>query len=216
MKRPIIFACAIITVNMTAYAAQNDEPAVWIAACPVCDCDAARANAEQNNTSYAGVRVYQNARAVYAYTPIGGVREKDAKDNLGFGTTMGLRFNKWLRGEYETLYMGAQYTAEDQSFEYDIWANMLNGYLYWEFQHTVAPYIGGGVGLTAIWGSINGELSNATDISYQGLIGVLFELGPHIELEVGYKYINFGKISHSGGTTRVDETQFYLGAIYRF
>ena len=212
MKRVLIFLLCILAMPAIA-----DEPwdNVYIVACPTCTCpDGKTSNAQRN--SYAGMRVYQNVRAEYLYSPHGAPREKNDKENMGFGTTMGLRFTNWLRGEYETLYMGAQYTADMQNFEYDLWANMLNLYLYRDIHDVVAPYIGGGIGLTAIWGSIDGVLSNATKISYQAMVGILFELGPAIELEFGIKYIDFGKISHARGDTSVDAAQFYLGAIYRF
>lgn len=214
MKKTLF--AVIFCVMAGAAHADDGNWDIWIAQCPACECDAARHARIDTYNSYAGARVYQNARAEYAFNPIGAPREKTRKDNMGFGTTMGLRFNKFLRGEYETLYMGAQFSANAQSFEYDIWANMFNGYLYWDFAHDVAPYIGGGVGLTAMWGAIDGHMSNATKISSQALVGILFELSEHIELELGFKYINFGKISHPGGDTRIDATQFYLGAIYRF
>lgn len=197
---------------MRAHAAQG-TPDVFIAACPTCECATEQ---DENRTSYAGVRVYQNVRAKYAYSPAGTPPEAREKDNLGFGTTMGFRFTPFLRGEYETLYMGASYTGTAGSFEYDIWANMFNGYLYWDIHHAIAPYIGGGVGLTAMWGSVAGVLNNATDISYQAMTGILFEINDRIELEAGFKYINFGHINHTNGTTKINATQLYLGAIYRF
>lgn len=211
--RKILPALICMTCAVRSAIAATDTP-VFIASCPTCDCDNKKEATARN--SYAGVRIYQNVRARYAYSAADTPPIKRERDNLGFGTTMGFRFCDWLRGEYETLYMGAEYTAGNQNFQYDIWANMLNLYLYHDIEHAVAPYVGVGAGLTAMWGAIDGHLNNATQISGQALVGVLFEITPAIELEAGFKYIYFGKIEHAVGQTRVTAAQFYLGAIYRF
>ena len=212
MRKLLPAAIILCTAYTNAYA-NDTAPDVFIAACPACECER---KPKDGLTSYAGVRVYQNIRATYSYDAPGAATLHNKKDNLGFGTTMGFRLPPFLRGEYETLYMGAQYNAGVQSFEYDIWANMLNAYLYWDIDGVIAPYVGIGAGLTAMWGAIDGNMNNATDFSYQALIGVLFEMGPAIELEFGFKYVDFGEINHGCGTTSVDAAQLYIGAIYRF
>ncbi|MDE6571489.1 MAG: porin family protein [Alphaproteobacteria bacterium] len=178
--------------------------------CPVCDCGGA------SRDNYTGVRVYKNEHAAYSYNLSNGHKEKYQKDNFGFGTTVGNNLTDYVRVEYETLYMGAQYSKYDTDFEYDIWANMLNAYVLWDFDNAVAPYAGAGVGLTGIWGEIDGDLDNAFDLSYQAMVGILFHLNSRIDLDVGFKYINFGKVEHTRGVTKVDATQLYLGLAYKF
>lgn len=178
--------------------------------CPVCDCGA------PTRDNYTGVRVYKNEHAAYSYNLSNGHKEKYKKDNFGFGTTVGNNLTDFLRVEYETLYMGAQYTKYDTNFEYDIWANMLNAYLLWDFDNAVAPYAAAGLGLTGIWGEIDGDLDNAFDLSYQVMVGVLFHLNSRIDLDVGFKYINFGRVEHTRGVSKVDATQLYLGLAYKF
>lgn len=209
-------ATLLVLVTLTAPAMANeydeheayDEPATTT--CPVCDCG----NASRDN--YTGVRVYKNEHAAYSYNLSNGHKERYKKDNFGFGTTIGNRLTDNVRVEYETLYMGAQYSKNTKDFEYDIWANMLNAYLFQEFGGAVAPYVGAGLGLTGIWGEINGELENAFDLSYQILGGILFKLNDRIDVDVGVKYINFGKVEHDRGATKVDATQIYFGATYKF
>lgn len=166
--------------------------------------------------NYAGVRVYKNEHSSYTYHPAGQSRIEKTIDNFAFGTTMGNDLTNYLRVEYETLYTGAQYSRYNANFHYDIWANIFNVYGLYDIDHAFAPYIGAGLGISAIWGEIDGDLNNTVDLSYQALGGVLFHLNTRIDLDVGFKYINYGRVKHRGGITRVDATQLYVGATYRF
>ncbi len=179
--------------------------------CPVCEC---ASNSSRDN--YVGFRIYKNEHAAYSYNISNGHKEKETHDNLGFGTTVGNHLTDYVRVEYETLYMAAEHSKNDKDFEYDIWANMLNAYLFREFGGAVAPYAGVGLGVTGIWGEIDGDLDNAFDLSYQAMVGVMFELNERISMDVGFKYINFGKVEHSHGVSKVDATQLYLGINYQF
>lgn len=215
MKKSAIILATLIAMPAMAndYGEYDGYGDAYTADCPVCDCGAALASARDN---YVGFRIYKNEHSAYSYNLSNGHKEKEKRDNFGFGTTMGNRLTSHVRVEYETLYMGAQYSKNDKDFEYDIWANMLNAYLFHEFDRAVAPYVGVGLGLTGIWGEIDGELDNAFDLSYQAMVGVLFTLNPRIDLEVGFKYVNFGKVEHTRGVTKVDATQIYVGATYKF
>lgn len=179
--------------------------------CPVCECPEI-----SSRDSYAGFRVYQNQHSTFSYHSRLGLGHNHNDDNIGFGTTMGNNLCEYLRVEYETLYMGVKYNESGTGFEYDVWANMFNAYLLWEFDNAFAPYAGAGVGMTAIWGDVDGHLDNAVDLSYQFLVGILFKLNSRIDLDIGFKYIDFGRIEHPDGHTNVDATQIYIGATYKF
>lgn len=179
-------------------------------ACPVCRCTT------QSRDNYAGFRIYKNEHSSYDYHVNGGLHAGYRDDDFGFGTTVGNNLAPYLRVEYETLYMNAKYSKHSTDFEYDIWANMLNAYLLHDFDNVVAPYVGAGVGLTGIWGEINGDLDNAFDLSYQVMVGVLFRLNSRIDLDLGFKYVDFGRVDHKNGSSRIDATQLYLGAAYKF
>ncbi len=189
-------------------------PVAAFAECGDCECVCECGNASRD--SYAGFRLYKNEHSAFSYSRSHGDKIKELRDNFGFGTTMGNQLAPYLRVEYETLYMGAQYGKKDRNFEYDLWANLLNAYLMYDFDNVVAPYVGAGLGLTAIWGEIDGDLDSSVDLSYQGMFGVLFRLNSRIDLDVGFKYINYGQVEHRHGTTRVDATQFYISAAYKF
>lgn len=184
---------------------------VFIAACPICECPA-----PATRDNYAGIRIYINEHSSYSYSLSNGNKTKYIDDNLGFGTTMGSNITPYLRAEYETLYMGAQYSKSDTDFEYDIWTNMLNIYIMHEIDNAFAPYLGVGIGLSGIWGEIDNHLDNAFDLSYQAMFGILFRLNTRIDIDAGFKYINFGQVDHSHGTTRIDATQIYIGGTYKF
>lgn len=211
----ILMLCAAMPAAANEYGSYDawDEDTIDTQ-CPVCECDTAQSGATRDN--YMGFRIYKNEHSAYSYNLSNGHKSIFKEDNFGFGTTVGNRLTDYVRVEYETLYMGAEHSKADKDFEYDIWANMFNAYLFHEFGGAVAPYFGLGLGLTGIWGEINGELDNAFDLSYQAMVGVLFELNPRIDLEVGFKYINFGKVEHTHGVTKVDATQFYIGGLYKF
>ena len=206
--------CMLPVAAYAEYGSYDEYDMDLLANCPACECNCTQQTANRDN--YAGFRVYKNEHAAYSYNLSNGHKEKYKKDNWGFGTTLGNNLTDYLRVEYETLYMGAQYSKNDKDFEYDIWANMLNTYLLYDFDGVAAPYVGLGLGLTGIWGEIDNELENAFDLSYQAMVGVLFKLNSRIDLDLGFKYVNFGKVEHDRGVSKVDATQIYIGAAYKF
>lgn len=209
-----IFAILLCMAPVVAYGEYYDYGTEEQGDCPVCECACDKDTASRD--TYAGFRIYKNEHSAFSYSHSGGHKIKGTRDNFGFGTTMGNQLAPYLRVEYETLYMGAEYRKSGRDFEYDIWSNLLNAYLMKNYDGVVAPYIGAGLGLTAIWGEIDGRLDNAFDLSYQAMVGVLFTLNSRIDLDVGFKYVNFGRVEHRHGTTRVDATQLYVGATYKF
>lgn len=186
--------------------------------CPICecDCDTVSNNPSARFDNYTGFRIYKNEHTAYAYTLPNGHHDKTTRDNFGFGTVLGNRLTDFLRVEYETLYMGSNHNDAGHNFSYDIWANLFNAYLFQEFSGVVAPYVGGGLGLTGIWGDVDGELDNAFDLSYQAMVGVWFDLNKRIAVDLGFKYVNYGKVEHENAVSKVDATQIYIGASYKF
>lgn len=180
--------------------------------CPACKCECATAA----RGSYTGVRIYKNQRGSFEYKPFWKREIRYMEDNLGFGTTVGTNLKDYLRVEYETLYMGSQYSTRGTDFEYNIWSNLLNAYVLYNFEDALSPYVGLGLGLTGIWGDVDSHLSSTFDLSYQALAGVLFHVNRRIDIDVGFKYVHFGTVDHSHATTRVNAAQFYVGGAYKF
>lgn len=164
--------------------------------------------------TYAGARMHKNAHIAYKYNGDFTTTMKD--DNFGFGAFVGNRLTDNVRIEFETSYTGAEFERYNAGFDYDIWSNMLNVYLFREYGNAVAPYVGAGAGFSQIWATANHSHDDKSTISYQIMGGVTFALNDRIDLDIGVKYQNHGKISHRGATTKIDATEFYIGGAYKF
>jgi len=140
-------------------------------------------------------------------------------------TRIGTSASDFAKIEFETMYTGAQQTRHGAEYDFDVWANMLNFYLFQEYAGAIAPYVGLGIGFATIWGDIDapyGHMSDSVfDLSYSAMIGVNFALNDRVDLNLGIKYQYYGEVEHerSGneyGVTDVDATEFYFGAVYKF
>ena len=175
--------------------------------------------------NYVGIRVHKNERIAFKYDIHDGGNSTIRKDNFGFGAVVGNRLNNFVKVEFETMYTGADQTKRQTKYDYDVWANMLNVYLFQEYADTVAPYIGLGIGFATIWGDVDapyGHLSDSVfDLSYSAMVGVNFALNDRIDLNLGIKYQYYGEVEHElngaeYAITDVDATEFYFGAVYKF
>ena len=175
--------------------------------------------------NYVGIRLHKNEHIAFKYDINGGATITPKDDNFGFGISVGNRLTDNVKIEFETAYTGAKFTRYGTRHDYDIWSNMLNVYLYQTFGGAVEPYAGLGLGLTGIWGDIRGaapHISDSTlDLSLQAMFGVNFALNDRVDLNLGAKYVRYGKLAfeNSSGeyaTTRIDATEIYIGAAYKF
>lgn len=175
--------------------------------------------------NYVGFRVHQNAHLAMKYDVNHGYTTHKTKKNMGLSLNVGNRLTEYVKIEFETGYTGAKFTKRDTHHDYDLWSNMLNVYMYKNFGGAVEPYAGLGVGMTGIWGEISGAAPHITastlDLSVQGLFGVNFALNDRIDLNLGAKYIRYGRIEfeHNNGeyaNTRIDATEFFIGVAYKF
>ena len=182
-------------------------------------------NEPQKYDTYAGIRIHKNERLALKYDITDGGNSTIRKDNFGFGAVIGNRLTDNVKIEFETSYTGMEESKRNRDFDFDIWANMLNVYLFKEFSGAVAPYAGLGIGFATIWGNVvdvDIHLSdNVFDLSYQAMVGVNFALNNRIDLNLGLKYQYYGEVEHkkSGNMfaiTDVDATEFYFGAVYKF
>ena len=173
--------------------------------------------------NYVGVRLHKNERIAFKYDIHDGGNSTIRKDNWGFGAVVGNRLSDFAKIEFETMYTGAQQTKRGTKYDFDVWANMLNVYLFQEYADAIAPYVGVGVGFASIWGDVsNPNMSDSVfDLSYSAMIGVNFALNQRVDLNLGLKYQYYGEVEHefNGGEyaiTDVDATEFYFGAVYKF
>lgn len=179
----------------------------------------------EHRDNYVGIRLHKNERVSFKYDIHDGGNSTVRKDNFGFGAVVGNRLSDFAKIEFETLYTGAKQTKRTTDFDFDVWANMLNFYLFQEYAGTIAPYAGVGIGFATIWGDVNapyGHLSDSVfDLTYSAMIGVNFALNDRIDLNLGVKYQYYGEIEHQLNNkefaiTDVDATEVYFGAVYKF
>ncbi len=172
--------------------------------------------------NYVGLRIQKNERIAFDYAVDGGMNTTVREDNFAFGLTLGNKLTDFIKIEYETAYMGTDFSKRGIDFDYSIWSNMLNVYMFQEFGGAVAPYAGIGVGLAGIWADVSGLDSNTYfDLTWQVMLGVNFALNDRVDLNLGVKYQNYGKVEHESdsgakATTTIDATAVYLGAAYKF
>ena len=173
-----------------------------------------------NRDTYAGFRIHRNEHISFKYDVHGASDTTIKDDGFGFGLNVGNRLTDYVKLEFETSYTGASLKKHDTDFDYDIWSNMLNVYIYKNFGGAVEPYFGIGMGASGIWGDINGVLGKSGDsgfeLSFAAMAGVNFALNKYIDLNLGLRYIDYGKLGHENATTHIDATEIYVGAAYKF
>lgn len=175
--------------------------------------------------NYVGLRIHKNERIAFKYDIHNGGNSTIRKDNWGLGAVIGNRLSDFAKIEFETSYTGANQTKRSTDYDFDVWSNMLNFYLFQEYAGAIAPYVGVGIGFTTIWGDVDapyGKMSDTVfDLSYQAMLGINFALNDRIDLNLGVKYQYYGELEHEHdgreyAITDVDATEFYFGAVYKF
>ncbi|MDR1337755.1 MAG: outer membrane beta-barrel protein [Rickettsiales bacterium] len=171
-----------------------------------------------------GIRLHKNERMDFEFE--NGIVDRHVKDDqFGFGATIGNKLTEHVKVEFETSYTGANFWLDGYVHDYDIWSNMINMYMFSAIDGVVEPYVGLGLGISAIFADARGAAGNlretALELSWQLMAGVSFALNERVDLNVGFKYQNYGdvKFAKSGvamGTTDIDATEFYFGAAYKF
>ena len=167
--------------------------------------------------TYAGIRIHKNENIAFEYTTNTDDNTTVRRDSFGFGAVVGNRLSDNVKVEFESSYTGASL----HNFDYDVWANMFNVYLFKEYSGTVSPYIGLGIGFASIWGDISASGTNISDstfdLSMQSMLGVNFALNDRIDFNLGVKYQYYGEMEHNEfAKTTADATELYFGAVYKF
>lgn len=175
--------------------------------------------------NYVGIRLHKNERIAYGFDLRNGPGTTLRDDTVGFGAYVGNRLTDSVKVEFETMYTGIDDTKRDIDMNFDVWANMVNVYLFRAYDTAVEPYAGLGLGFSTIWSDIGGRMPAASDttfdFAYSLMFGVNFALNDRIDLNLGFKYIKYGDADHKTSrgtyaTTDIDATEFYLGAAYKF
>ncbi len=166
--------------------------------------------------NYAGLRLHQNEHMTFKYKSDAGNHTMRG-DSLGVGLYIGNRLTDNVKIEFETSFAGADFDHYNTNYDYTLWSNNINMYLFKTYDGAVEPYVGLGVGLTGIWGDAPAGSNSEFKLSYSLMTGVIFALNNRIDLNMGVKYHNYGKISHGhGATTTIDSIDLHIGAAYKF
>ena len=171
--------------------------------------------AEKRDT-YVGLRIHRNEHIMYKYELDNGDNIKIRDNNFGIGLNIGNRLTDNVKIEFETMYTGESESKNATDFDYDIWSNMLNMYLFKNYGGAVEPYVGLGVGFSNIWGNVDTSKDSDFDLSFALMTGVNFALNQYVDLNLGLRYVNYGTVEHTGAETKIDATEIYLGAAYKF
>ena len=175
--------------------------------------------------TYAGFRIHKNESLAFKHDTKGGHDVNIRKDNFGFGGVVGNKLTDYVKVEFETSYTGLEKNHGNNSYDFDVWSNMFNMYLFKEYSGVIAPYVGLGVGFATVWSDINTNLYSISDttfdLSYQIMFGVNFALNNRIDFNLGCKYQYYGDIEHEShgrdiATTTASGTEVYFGAVYKF
>jgi len=143
-------------------------------------------------------------------TQFGGPRSSQVEYQTGLasGAAVGYAFNKYIATEFEIGAVGAEIKDvqapnffSDNSYIYNV-PFLANVRLSYPIPHTiVTPYIGAGVGGSAIDFNTDGFGNNSDVVSgtesdvvfaWQAFAGLRFQLNPQMTLGIGYKYFATG------------------------
>lgn len=156
--------------------------------------------------------------------PYGFNQNYDVTPQVALGLGAGYQFNHFLRadvtGEYrfgssyhatEGYAAGATYPGGGDYYSGSITnaVFLANGYVDLGTWCHLTPYIGAGVGVAvnqfsgvtdaniANFGQIGGAASahSSTDLAYAFMAGLAYDIGPNLKLDVGYRYLDMGRIS---------------------
>ncbi len=175
--------------------------------------------ASQQRDNYLGVRLHKNDNIAFKFEAEDNLSTTLRDDRFGVGLYVGNRLTNHVKIEFETLYNSGKEKKYNNDFSFNIWSNMLNVYIYQQVEDVVEPYFGLGVGVSGLWGDIKGitNLSDANaDMSWAAMVGVNFALNTRVDLNLGLKYQNYGNIKMNNASTKIDATEFYVGAAYKF
>ncbi len=175
--------------------------------------------------------------------------KKDRLDKLNtapvFGLGVGYRFNEMFRadlnGQFRSAKLNLSKNEENYNLKIKSLAVFANGYVDIPNSTILTPYLTAGVGLAQNSGDFKHTDSNNpnNNITFQAKkkfnfawnagLGARAKLNENVDLDFGYKYVNYGKMkfnpsktqggkSHPGAVIKnsIGSHQFLLGVAYNF
>ena len=213
----ILISTPVLATDYDDYGTYDDDSESYTTYAP--DYNDTPTTKSTERDTYAGFRIHRNEHLSAEYHN-GDVTTTVRDDNFGFGLNIGNRLTDNVKIEFETMYTGLSEKKHETDFDYDVWSNMLNIYIYKSFGGAVEPYLGVGVGASGIWGDIHNIAIKSSgsdfDLSFAAMAGVNFTLNKYVDLNLGLRYVDYGKLKRDGATTHLDATDVYVGAAYKF
>lgn len=207
--------------DWSKYADYDEEEITYEEPTPSYNSEPIKSSSNLNHDTYLGLRLYKNENIKFDFKPFESTNTTFYDEDIAFGLTFGNRLTDYVKIELESAYLGTSFQKNSNEFNYDIWSNMLNVYLFKEYGGAVAPYFGLGIGASAIWSAAYGSGDFRMDMSWQALAGINFALNKRIDLNLGVKYQDYGYAEHKNSSgayakTSIYGLQLYLGAAYKF
>lgn len=170
------------------------------------------------------------------------------KDKLNtapvFGLGVGYRFNEMFRadlnGQFRSAKLNLSKNEESLNLKIKSLAVFANGYVDIPNSTILTPYLTAGVGLAQNSGDFkhtvnNDQNKNVTfqakkkfNFAWNAGLGARAKLNENVDLDFGYKYVNYGKIKFNPSKTQggqdktvtmkksIGSHQFLLGVAYNF
>lgn len=144
-----------------------------------------------------------------------GARLDDVGQSVVLSAGLGWRFSRSLRADLEFGYRGSYELQEGENIRADLTSMSLMLGVYWDFPAAWGtPYLGAGVGAASNKidpiANTDGALGTAaflpggtsTGAAWSLMVGMWIVLSPRVSLDIGYRFIDLGKIeSDPGGVT---------------
>ncbi len=162
-------------------------------------------------------------------------------ENLGLNVALGTKVNENMRVEFEIAYRGEDsvnesYVYEDSGYLYggqdDIslstMSYMINGYYDFYNQSSLTPYVGLGLGLAKVkyenewWedssmGIFSGKgKASKTKMVWNVAAGLSYKINEKTNLDLGYRYVDYGSFSEEGSKFETKANEFSLGVRFAF
>jgi opacity protein-like surface antigen len=180
----------------------------------------------ETNDGYIGLKIHKNANMAINMSTNTGASGKVKEGPFGIGVNFGSKIGDFARIEGEIGYGGGiRVESYGETDTFTASSAMFNGYLEYEVLKGFSPYIGAGLGLGLITGELDayGYAINifeaAATLSYQIMLGANFALSDKFDINVGFKYQDYGQLEMGVYSTKfkfdVDATEFYAGFAYK-
>lgn len=130
--------------------------------------------------------------------------------------------NFGIRGEIEYTYDYAWDAEINKKSNIDISSNTMlaNMYVDMATNWMLTPYASAGIGYN--WTTVRGDINKTTDddIAWQVGGGLTYNISPCMKMDIGYRYLDKGKIEDGHGINRIKVEsyahQIYTGGRYMF